>query len=526
MRRKLLSLVSCVLCVATTVSATAQDVGELLPFVPEDANTIAVVRARQLKESARGRAEDWSEQHEARFLAGDSTIPPWVQLLMRASYVQPGGGGREWTAVLLPVPANYSMADLATHEQSELQTIGTHDLVLSQRHGGYFVELTDPMIESTRVLGGLAPASRQDAARWIDETEAAAGAVGVSDYLVQAASDESVQVVLAIDTHHMLDPAMIAHRLDGCVALQGHDEEKAALAQAFTELRGVTLSISVDNAVYMAVRLDFDVELGDEAQFVKPVFLELLNDMGAVLDELETVEPFIYAQSVSLETPLSDESLRRVLSLITAPSAPSVEETTVAATTAATDTPTGDTPPTETEPEIDMHASRRYLDAVNRNLDDLSRAYQRANNYERTAHWHDNYAERIDRISTRGVDPDLVKYANWVSSALRALGTSLRGTAVDVGALENTIYYHEQYFPVYSGAQLWWGVPRTVYGAYTYGQPMNVQVQTNLQEVREQQAAAVQASSPEREQIWQMINEERSETQKAMIDRYGTTFDN
>jgi hypothetical protein len=509
-----------------SLSVSAQDVESLLPFIPEDANSIAVIRARELKESPRGRSENWAEQHETNFLAGASTVPPWVQVLVRASYMQPGAGS-QWTAVLVPVPRNYSMNDLATREESPAQAIGTHPVVYSPRYRGYFVQLAQATNDRMGVLGGIAPASRQDAARWIDEAVEAAGETKISEYLVAAATSEA-HVVLALDTRHMLDPAMIAHRLNGCVALEGHDAEKEALANAFSNLHGVTLSIDVENAVHMALKFDFDVDLGEEAQYVKPVFVELLNDLGAALDELETAEPYIYQRSVSMESPLSDESLRRILSLITTPRPSSAEETMMAdtETPADTDPPTDTTPPAEaTDDTVDPRISRRYWDNVNRNIDDLLRAYQRATNYERTAQWHENFANRIDQLSTRRVDPDLVKYAGWISSALRSLGTSLRGTAVDVGALEQTIVYNWQAYPVYSGAELWWGVPQTIYGPYTYGRQYNVQVQSNLQQVREQQAAAVQATAPEREQIWKMINAERSETQKAMVERYGTQFE-
>jgi hypothetical protein len=219
---------------------------------------------------------------------------------------------------------------------------------------------------------------------------------------------------------------------------------------------------------------------------------------------------------------LSDESLRRILSLITTPKPQSSPEEPAVA---QTEPPSDPVPPEETtEGGIDERASRRYWEAVNRNLDDLASAYQRSTTYSQTAQWHETYARRIDQLSTRGVDPDLVKYATWISSALRTLGTSLRGVAVDVNALEQDIYYYEQTFPVYTGAEMWWGVPQTIYGPYTYGRPYHTQVHTNLQEVREQQAAVVDATNPERQQIWELISEERTATQKAMVDRYGEQF--
>ena len=76
--------------------------------------------------------------------------------------------------------------------------------------------------------------------------------------------------------------------------------------------------------------------------------------------------------------------------------------------------------------------------------------------------------------------------------------------------------------PAYqSGFDWWWGGARTAWGPYTYGQPQNVNVTSNLGEVRAKQAEVVNASAPQREQIWNMINEERATVEREMVGKYG-----
>jgi hypothetical protein len=49
-------------------------------------------------------------------------------------------------------------------------------------------------------------------------------------------------------------------------------------------------------------------------------------------------------------------------------------------------------------------------------------------------------------------------------------------------------------------------------------------VTTNLQDVRARQAEVVAASAPERDKIWQMVNEERAALQRKMVAKYGEAF--
>lgn len=62
---------------------------ELLRFVPDDANAIAIVRLQELVDSPVGRDEDWQTSRTANYLEGSVTLPPWVTTLVRASHVRP-----------------------------------------------------------------------------------------------------------------------------------------------------------------------------------------------------------------------------------------------------------------------------------------------------------------------------------------------------------------------------------------------------------------------------------------------------
>jgi hypothetical protein len=498
-----------------TVAAQGQEVSELLQYVPSESNTLAVLRVKELIQSPRGQKEGWADKHESEFLQGAATIPPWVPLFVRSSYVRPGTRGGEWTVVLLPLPQGHDISQLATREGTEVQQIGDRPAVASHRFSGYFIEFDG---DAGKILGGISPGTRQDAARWVRDV-GGAGKKPISDYLAGAAADTSDQIVLAIDLADMLDPIMVRNRIDQSAVIEQNPGRRAVLVVDFQSLQGARLSIRTNEETTAEIRLDFGRTIGSDGQQMRALLEEFLNDAGAALDELAEAKATVEGRSVTFSMPLSDESLRRVLSLITTPpppSAPGRQAPTPAAPT-----------PALGAAQPDAAASRRYFNNVNRILDDLERARTRSSNYARTAQWHFTFADKIDRLPTTGVDLDLLKYGSDVSAKLRAVGASLRGTVVQVNALDKTVVYNVEQTPVFqSGVDWWWGGARTAWGPYNYGMPQQVHtnVTSNLQEVRQQQAEIVQASEPERNQIWQMINDERAAIQREMIGRFGAEF--
>ena len=508
--RPLPHLLMATFLLATTGTAWSQSVEQLLPFVPNDANTIAILRIDDLKNSPRGRQEDWAAKHEAEFLAGSMTLPPWAKVFVRASHAQLGARQRDWTVAVLPIPDDYAMATLAEKEQSEVQQIAEHQAVFAPRLGGYFVELEGT---APKVLGVIAPAGRQQVSRWIGESRA-----GPGEYLRTAAEDADAQIIIAIDMQDMLEPALVRYRLSGSAVLQGQPQATTSLTISFQTLRGVQLKVHVAETATAEISLEFGRSLGDESKFIKPLLIELMGDAGVALDELDDAAVTVRGRTVAMKMNLSDESMRRILSLVTTPPPASSGESVA-------ETPPAPMPETTTGSRVDLAASRRYFRAVNGNIDDLQRAFGRAQSYGRTAQWHVNFAERIAHLPTAGVHPRLLEYGVTMRERLLALGASLRGTAMEIDALNNSIVYNVNVQPVYqTGFDWWWGGAYTAWGPYTYGRPMSVDVTSNLQDVRAQQAQAVQATAPDRDQIWQMIIAERAAIEREMLEVFGPEF--
>lgn len=492
--------------------------GDLLKYVPQEANSIAVLRVQQLMNSPRGIAEGWAERHASGYLDGSITVPPWVDFLLRGSHYQPGSMQSDWAVALLPLPAGFDIAQLATREGTEVQEISGHPAVFSPARNGYFVEVNTA--DEQRILAGQSPATRQQVARWV------AGfpedrRPHVSRYLTEAVEDEAAQLLLAIDLHELLDPVQIRYRLSGAEALQSRQQARTALTIAFQTLRGAQLAVHVQETANATIRIDFARTIGNEGQFIKPLLIEFLADAGAMLDELDEATVQVQGNSVILRMPLSDESLRRILSLVTTPptaSDPAAREQL------PTPPPVTETP-SLADSRVDVNASLRYYRAVNQYIDDLNRAYRRAKNYGQTAQWHENFARKIESLPATGVDSEIVEYGEQIGSYFRALAASLRGTGVNIDALNRTIVYQVEQTPVYrSGIEWWWGGAWTTTGRYTYGQPVQTKIHTNLQEVRAQQGKIVAEATQQRQQIWELITTTRTEKQTSLVKKYGEEF--
>lgn len=487
---------------AFPASARGQDeVSPLLKYLPDDTNAVAVLKVKELIESPRGKQEGWAAKAEAEFLAGAAAVPPWVKVLLRGIHAKPGARDESHSVAVASSSQLIHMAMVASREHATVEQLAGLTAVASPRNC-YFVQL------GPQLLGAVSPGFRQDVARWVAFAKTN-DRPRISDYLQQAVLDPESHIVMALDLEYMLDPRRLRERVEASAALNGKPQEFDATAKLLYALEGIRFTARVGEATSAAIRLDFKQDVGAEGQYVKPLLLEFLGDMGAALEDFDAAEVKVERRSVTLSTQLSDPGLRQITSLIIAPH----PHSTGAAATATAPTPE---PPRPAVPE--KSESLKYYLAVNRTLDDLERALRRAKNYNQTALWHENFAKKIDQLPTAGVDKDLLDYGASVSSNLKGLAASLRGVPVTVNTLQNAVVYEQTTYvdPWLQSYSLWGG-----YRGGTYTTTSS----PNLAAVREKQAEAVLQGSKQREEIWTMLNSERDTMHRSMVGRYGPDFE-
>lgn len=473
---------------------------ELARRIPGEANTLSVIRVAKILDTPRAKAEGWAELVEQRFLAGASQVPPWVDTFIVGSLVRPARNEEVWSTAVLRMPPSVTLERIARREATRVERLSGLRSVKARR-GAWLVEI------EPRLLGIRTPAARQEAARWA--RAAAEDQTGELSPVLAKAAESSAHIALSIDLTDASDSQGIRRYLTESDLLPKDPSTRVRLPQLLMSLRGVSLFVTVDTESVTQVVIDFDESTEKLGESVAAVFRQYADDLQLSLDELESATVRASGKSVTLKMTLSDESLRRVVSLVTAPSPPS----------RANDETIPSTPlPLETvvpEPNDELLASRRYLQAVSQLIDDLARVNREAKDYARTATWHDNFARRIDQLPAAGVDRELLAFGQRVSQRFRGLAASLRGQAVRVNAEQQTLVYDVDYRPGWASVSYW--------GAVGYRES-SVKVTSNLQQVRERQAAAVTKGAQQRIQIWNFITNDRTEVEARMREKHGDDF--
>src|SRR5262249_55251722 len=151
---------------------------------------------------------------------------------------------------------------------------------------------------------------------------------------------------------------------------------------------------------------------------IRDLFMESLDEFGAAIDEFRDcpVRTEADGRTVILRAELADATMRQIMSLIQMPNF-QVE----------TEELQGGSTDSSLKAKPDLTATAQYFDAVQQLLQDLRRKLRSADDYNRTALWHETYAKRIHDLPRQGVDEEMLEYGAKIASQLWALSNSLRG---------------------------------------------------------------------------------------------------
>ena len=498
------------LCLPLILASACQaqdDVAILLRRVPESADALVIVRMQALFQSPRGKQDNWSEEYQLGYLNGAVRIPPTVKTMLIASEIHESSAPTTYGVALLTSKKSVSMERLAIQEAGEVVTVGNQPVVLTSRQS-FLVELAPGL------MGAMTPPNRKELARWIRFATTNRDVV-LSPYLQNAASvGRGAQIQLAVDLRDLVDPKAARTWLKNCKNLQGKQANLEPLFELVKGLKGVRFTARVQDNITGQVYLDFSKPVGDKASYVKELFQESLDQMGASIDELTNCKLRTEGdgKTVVLEAELTDTTLREIMSLITMPSSPLNQEETK--------------PPSSPGGKANLAATERYYNAVQQLLDDLRRKVKKSDDYKKTALWHETYAKEIAQLPRQGVDEEILRYGATVSSQVWALANSLRGVPLKVELLEGQKYYYPFMSPtIYAqidrGPIPFFGHP-ILRGPYVdfYSYPV-----TNAPELTAKQQEAVDKAEADRQQIWKTLDQEKFRIRRRMSEKYKTDFD-
>lgn len=398
-------MVGCLLGLALVQSALVAQaqVDPLFRWVPDDANSLAIIRVEKIFKSAISSDQNWLQKYREAQKAGMAFLPTSTKQFLIGSQIDFEYMEPLWTtSVFEKTGSAINLSKVAEVTKGSLSVLNGYDTV-ELSNDSYIVKLTDNMLAS------IAPANRQNTIRWL-QTQAKSGGTH-SSYLTQAAkfADENADVIVAFDLQHVLDPADIKERVKDFESLKGIDPDTAV--DVLSNLEGVTLGITVKSGITGSIKIDFSKNPSALNKVAKAVLLEALGKRGMAIDDFDNWELVHDNNQYRLSGALSPAGLRQISLLINHPLREIVNATSTEGGVA----------------EVDMGTkTKQYFDQVNEILEDF-RSRPQVKNLNTYATWFDRYARKIDELPVLNVDEAMIQFGQYVSDQFRDISTGLRG---------------------------------------------------------------------------------------------------
>lgn len=496
----MLSFVACVLFLVTEVVLADQATEALTSRLPDGANTIIAADVGYLRESPQAGRMKWIARGASS--GATSLLPsiPGIKQMCIGASLDTSTLNPRWEMALMDVTPLPPMGGLAKALGGYTDTIGGAQSAWSPAGACYLA--VDP-----NTLMCAQPVNRQLVSRWLQVIRAPAGNGG-STYLRAAAAlvGKETPIVVAMD----LREAFAVPRLLAWLRVGTNDEvakatsDPAATAQLLTSVRGVTIKVNVSEATTAVATIDFSADTAALSQVARPLVLELMTDIGLKIPDVEKWTFDTSARSITAQGGLSDQGLRKLLSVL---QAPSPQEGSVA-TTGAQPSP-GAAPVAGSKSSMGS-ASAQYFNEVSRVLDGI----QPGASLGDQAGWLWRGAQRIEQLSAVNVDPDLLRWGASVTANLRQGSSILEAGQQRVAAAAQ------------SG-----NAPVGSYSTDLYdtgAEQRSAQYRADLENYRRQnQRASAQVRSEVTQQASKSLQtalDSRGEIRATMVGRYGADF--
>lgn len=414
-----ISVFAAVFCCA--LRAAQADDTNLLSRIPPGANAVAIIDVDKILNSPMGIQEHWKDKLKNAYAAKPLIVPPNASRLVLASLIDPSTMQPAWEVSVIELKTSPSMKNIARAEGGYVDTISEKQAVWSPINA-YFVRL------DTRLLGTVAPANRQFAARWA--RLGASQGNNLTPYLqtATASMDAKTSYLFAMDLEDATSPRKVRRRIEmgdfESVADQTANAEK--IAAVIASIKGVSLRVSIGDEPVGSGIVEFGLPVAPIGKFAKPLLLEALAKFGVAIDGLDTWKFAVKGNKLTLDGKLPVEGLRQLFSIVDPPSP---------LPTADSDDDESDSSENGKDSERSnaavVAASKQYYAAIAKIMDNVGKKIRGATSMTAGAKWVAGDARRIGRLPIVNVDPDLVNWGTEVSSRLNDLAS-----AVGMGGLQ------------------------------------------------------------------------------------------
>lgn len=511
-RRFALSL-ACVASLFVAATAHAQTFVELSRRLPADANAVIVVNATAMYDSPLGKKENWRERFADSAESSPLMLPPSTERAVLAAELDIASLRPEWESAVMTLSVDPTVQQVAEMHHGIVDNIGNVAAVWLP--ADVCVVKFGPKLFSL-----LTNANRQEATRWIneatDKTEDPLSAY--LEHSVSYADTAGTQMILAVDLAGALRTDALRAQVAESKILDPLDE--AATAKLFAGLQGVKFGVIVTDKLNGKLQFDFADDASALAPVAKPLILAIVGSAGAMLDEFSDWKAEAKGTSLSLEGELTATGLRRIFSLLSIDASVIRGSDPVVAAQTPPVAPPKKAPP-QTPEEIAAKASLRYFKAVDKYIED-SKNLNRANSLQQAAMWLENFARRIDNLSTRNVDPDLVKFGNYVSQTFRYVVDQAYGIEdklAQANQPEQAVTYETGYVPTFRTVN-WGGYFMRQYAPY-YKATYNAQAD---RETAQKNADETYAMMQEAQKTLAELQKNTETVRKNLTEKFKLTF--
>jgi hypothetical protein len=388
----------------------------LLPKVPATANAVVMIDVERTLASPLAQKEGWGKKLELAYVSRPIYLPPEASKLVMAAALEPNNDFlRHWEMAVMELSDPLSMRSIARSEGGYVDKIRNVEVAWTPSNA-YFVSLSD------RELGVVFPADRQFVSRWIGYA-AKNENVMLSDYLRRATqmTNEKIQILMAIDLTDAVQPHELAEKIEDSPLFPKANLSAEEVIPLLTSLRGAVLRVAISEDAQAQLRIDFDQDVTPLAAVAQELVLQVLGNLGADVDEMQSWKTEISGKTILMRGTLSQNGQRRLFSVIELPTAKFSMLPEEAASA---------TPELENESLV-RESSLTYFRSIDVLLKDLQRDLRSGN--KAVSAVLERYATKIDRMPILHVDEHLLDYGAGVSQTLRGVALSRRQGGIQSG---------------------------------------------------------------------------------------------
>ena len=372
---------------------------EATKWIPPSANSIVLVRAKEIFKSKKAQSERWSTERIKAFKSGAAFIPPVVERFLMAAQLDFEFMDPVWQVAIFENVAEspVNMVEVSKRVKGNLDTISGYEALVLP-NDAYAVKIND------LTLGAMVPANRQVTSRWLGNKRANAN---LSSYLDQAVkfADKNAHVIVAFDFKDAVSPKDLHEKILGSGLCK--EDEVESFCSTLSAIRGVTLGITITDKITGALKVDFDGNPTALKPVAKDLLIKALGDNGLMIDDFDTWNAQVNDKQIRYSGSLTRIGMRQIGRLIEHP----IANTFVA-----------DDPYLETE--VDMKTrSKQYFNSIQEIGEEIQRKEAKA--LRTYARWFDKYAREIDSLPLLNVDPIMLDYGRYVADSFRDISYSL-----------------------------------------------------------------------------------------------------